>query len=138
MEVSGKRYVTTICPEVRWLQNFNSDVSEAGSAVSVLCTEATVHTGRLLCDCISPWTWSVTDSLGPRIPLPLTLRLLGLKACPTMAVPDRIILTDFFWFFITEFLCVDLAVLELFVDGAPASASRVLGLNACATTAQLN
>jgi hypothetical protein len=50
----------------------------------------------------------------------------------------------FFWFFKTGFLCIALAVLELtthLVDQAglelrnpPASASRVLGLKACATT----
>ena len=55
---------------------------------------------------------------------------------------------DFFFFgFETVFLCVALAVLELwthFVDQAglehrnpPASASQVLGLKACVTTAQL-
>jgi hypothetical protein len=45
-----------------------------------------------------------------------------------------------FWFFKTGFLCIALAVLELFVDQAglelrnlPASASLVLGLKACAT-----
>jgi hypothetical protein len=47
----------------------------------------------------------------------------------------------FFFFFEIGFLCVALAVLELTVDQAglelrnlPASASRVLGLKACATT----
>jgi hypothetical protein len=48
----------------------------------------------------------------------------------------------FLFFFETGFLCIALAVLELtFVDQAglelrnpPASASRVLGLKACATT----
>jgi hypothetical protein len=46
----------------------------------------------------------------------------------------------FFWLFETRFLCIVLAVLD-FVDQAglelrnpPASASRVLGLKACATT----
>ena len=52
----------------------------------------------------------------------------------------------FFWFFETGFLCVALAVLELThsVDQAglklrnlPASASQVLELKACTTTAQL-
>jgi hypothetical protein len=53
----------------------------------------------------------------------------------------------FFWFFKTGFLCIVLAVLcpgTYFVDQAglelrnpPASASRVLGLKACATTARL-
>jgi hypothetical protein len=38
----------------------------------------------------------------------------------------------FFWFFKTGFLCIVLAVLEL--RNPPASASRVLGLKACATT----
>jgi hypothetical protein len=50
----------------------------------------------------------------------------------------------FFWFFETGFLCVALAVLELnSVEYAglklinpPASASQVLGLKACATTAR--
>jgi hypothetical protein len=49
------------------------------------------------------------------------------------------------WFgFLRRFLCVALAVLELTLDRAglelrnpPASASRVLELKACATTAQL-
>jgi hypothetical protein len=39
------------------------------------------------------------------------------------------------WFFQTVFLCVALAVLEL--RNPPASASRVLGSKACATTARL-
>jgi hypothetical protein len=51
----------------------------------------------------------------------------------------------FFWLFETGFLCVALAVLELtFVDQAGlklrnplASASQVLGLKVCTTTAQL-
>jgi hypothetical protein len=48
-------------------------------------------------------------------------------------------------FFETGFLCIALAVLELFVDQAglelrnpPAFASRVLGLKACATTPDLH
>jgi hypothetical protein len=48
----------------------------------------------------------------------------------------------FFWFFETGFFCVALAVLELNLDQAglelrnpPASASRVLGLKPCPTTA---
>jgi hypothetical protein len=48
----------------------------------------------------------------------------------------------FFWFFETWFLCIALAVLELTLytrlaselRNPPASASRVLGLKACATT----
>ena len=40
----------------------------------------------------------------------------------------------FFWFFKTGFLCVALAVLKL--RNLPVSASQVLGLKACATTAQ--
>jgi hypothetical protein len=40
-----------------------------------------------------------------------------------------------FLFFKTGYLCVALAVLEL--RKLPASASQVLGLKACATTAQL-
>jgi hypothetical protein len=50
-----------------------------------------------------------------------------------------------FLFFETGFLCVVLAVLELTLDEAglelrnpTASASQVLGLKACATTAQLS
>jgi hypothetical protein len=51
-----------------------------------------------------------------------------------------------FWFFETGFLCIALAVLELtFVDQAglelrnpPASASRMLGLKACAATPSMN
>ena len=49
-----------------------------------------------------------------------------------------------FWFFEIGFLCVALAVLELSVDQAglelrnlPTSASQLLGLKACATTARL-
>jgi hypothetical protein len=41
----------------------------------------------------------------------------------------------FFWFFDTGFLCVAQAVREL--RNPPASASQVLGLKACATTAWL-
>ena len=44
-------------------------------------------------------------------------------------------LVDFFFFFETGFLCVALAVLEL--RNPPASASRVLGLKVCNTTARL-
>jgi hypothetical protein len=40
-----------------------------------------------------------------------------------------------FWFFKTGFLCIALAVLEL--RNPPASASQVLGLKACTTTAWL-
>jgi hypothetical protein len=42
---------------------------------------------------------------------------------------------SFFFFLETGFLCVALAVLKL--RNPPASASQVLGLKACATTAQL-
>jgi hypothetical protein len=45
---------------------------------------------------------------------------------------NLVILFFFFWFFETGFLCVALAVLEL--RNLPASASRVVGLKACATT----
>jgi hypothetical protein len=44
----------------------------------------------------------------------------------------------FVWFFKTGFLCITLAVLELKLRNLPASASQMLGLKACTTTAQLN
>jgi hypothetical protein len=55
---------------------------------------------------------------------------------------DDLFFFFFFWFFETGFLCIALAVLELNFVGQvglklrnlPASASRVLGLKACATT----
>jgi hypothetical protein len=55
----------------------------------------------------------------------------------------KIIFLSFFHFFEIGFLCVALAVLELFVDQAGlelrnllACASQVLGLKACTTTAR--
>jgi hypothetical protein len=78
---------------------------------------------------------------------PRTLLIPG-KSSTTELYPSSFYFFYFFyfWFFETGFLCIALAVLELtFVDQAglelrspPASASRVLGLKACATTSSIS
>jgi hypothetical protein len=69
----------------------------------------------------------------------LYMESAGIKVCATMLshpVSLSFFLSFFFfWFFETGFLCIALAVLEL--RNPPASASRVLGLKACATTPTL-